>query len=169
MSTPVIEQDVSTTNPILFTEFRDNMHASLLKELRRFVTGVAGEAVAERVLAADLSALTGVLNGYAATIAVVANASGAVPHIDMDQDGGRWVPAEPCCSRCGSTDVAMDILSGSYDRMADMVIPNELSDKGHFCNACVHEGRVDWKPVADPTQLPELDDVDAEEEAGAEA
>lgn len=169
MSTTVIEQDVSATNPILFTEFRDSMHASLLKELRRFVTGVAGEAVAERVLAADLSALTGVLNGYAATIAVVANANGAVPHIDMDQEGGRWVPAEPCCPHCGSTDVSMEILSGTYNRMADMVMPNELADKGHFCNGCVNEGRVVWKPVADPTQLPELDEASVEDVAGAEA
>lgn len=168
MSTTVIEQDVSATNPILFTEFRDNMHASLLKELRRFVTGVAGEAVAERVLAADLSALTGVLNGYAATIAVVANANGAVPHIDMSQEDGRWVPAEPRCSWCGSTDVAMDILSGSYNRMADMVMPNELADKGHYCSNCDHECRVNWEPVADPTHLTELEEASDDEDAGAE-
>lgn len=157
MSTPVIAATVSATSPILFTEFRDAMHAAILKEMRRFITGVAGEGVADKVLSADLSVLTEVLSGYAASIAVVANANCSVPNIDMSQDQGRYLPTEPLCPHCGNSDLSMDILSGTYNRMADIVVPNELSDKGHFCSECDTECRAEWHPVLDPTQCIEVE------------
>lgn len=159
---------INETNPILFTEFRDAMKESVKKELRRFIAGVAGEHVAEKVLAADMSALTEVLQGYAAATAVVANAQGVVPSIDMTEGNDRFLPTEPHCSRCGSTDVAIEVLSGSYNRMADMVLVNDFADKGHYCDSCVGDCRLVWEPVIDPTQAGVSED-DCEESAGAEA
>ena len=53
----------------------------------------------------------------------------------------------PVCRRCGCTDISAEVTDARWDAAAQEWAVSDICDKGHYCDACDAETRIDWEVV----------------------
>ena len=53
----------------------------------------------------------------------------------------------PVCRRCGCTDISAEVTAARWDATAQEWAVSDICDKGHYCDACDAETRIDWEIV----------------------
>ena len=51
----------------------------------------------------------------------------------------------PVCNVCGSADVVLEAVGVFWDKECGRAEISDLADKGHYCNKCDGETRLEWK------------------------
>lgn len=63
-----------------------------------------------------------------------------------EYDARRAGPKEvPVCAYCGSTEVSAETSLAYWDVSEQAWKVSDICDKGHYCNDCESETRLDWR------------------------
>jgi hypothetical protein len=53
----------------------------------------------------------------------------------------------PTCRRCGSTDISAEPVAARWYAEAQEWQVTDICDKGHHCDSCDDETRIEWRIV----------------------
>lgn len=71
----------------------------------------------------------------------------ALAEYDAQRDQNAGPKEVPVCAQCGSTEVAVEVVSAYWIVSEQDWEVSDICDKGHYCNHCGRETRLTWRPA----------------------